>query len=303
MKIAVFYYTQTGQALQIVQSICAPLQNKGYEIVYKKIEPVKPFPFPWTAESFYQAFPETRLLMPAPIKAIDTDDVADADLVMIAGQSWFLSPSQPIEAFLTDTSIAKYLKGKKVVFINGCRNMWVMSQKVIRHQLSEAGAHYIANIALQDHTPNLISVVTIFRWLLQNKQEASSIWPRAGVSKVEIAGASQYGELIAEALQNNDYESLQKKIVAQKGLTYRRFLVYCEKMGHRMFGLWAAFVRKKGGPNAPERSFRLSLFNVYLMFVLFIISPIGLVIWYLLWPVHCVFDAKEEKDMKYNLKG
>jgi len=47
-KIAVFYYTQSGQALQIVQSVCQPLEKAGNTVIYKAIEPEKPFPFPWT---------------------------------------------------------------------------------------------------------------------------------------------------------------------------------------------------------------------------------------------------------------
>jgi hypothetical protein len=59
-KIAVFYYTQTGQLRRILENLLQPLTEEGCVIVWKIIEPEPPFPFPWTKESFYQAFPESR---------------------------------------------------------------------------------------------------------------------------------------------------------------------------------------------------------------------------------------------------
>ena len=97
MKVAVFYYSQSGQALSVAKSICGPLVEQGHQIVYKQICPLEDFPFPWDKDEFFDIFPETRLgLPPVGNKAIDFSDIEDAGLVVIAGQSWFLSPSQTI---------------------------------------------------------------------------------------------------------------------------------------------------------------------------------------------------------------
>lgn len=109
MKVVVFYYTQTGQALDIAKSVCKPIEDADVTVVYKAIEPVTAFPYPWSYMNFFQQMPETRLHMPAPIKNLDFSDVEDADLVIISGQSWYLSPSQPIQAFLQDNWVRSYL--------------------------------------------------------------------------------------------------------------------------------------------------------------------------------------------------
>lgn len=59
MKAAVFYYTQSGQALKVAQSLCKTID----EVVCKAIEPKCSFPFPWSRREFFDVFPETRLGM------------------------------------------------------------------------------------------------------------------------------------------------------------------------------------------------------------------------------------------------
>ena len=85
-KIAVFYYTQTGQALAIAQKMCEPLAKAGCSVVYKEIVPERPYPFPWSANDFFQVFPESRLGIACPLKPFDLNDVHDADLVRPQGQ-------------------------------------------------------------------------------------------------------------------------------------------------------------------------------------------------------------------------
>jgi hypothetical protein len=240
--------------------------------------------------------------MPAPIKELDLSDVQDADLVFLAGQSWYLSPSQPIEAFLTSPQVRTYLKNRPVVTINGCRNMWAMAQKEVRKQLASMEARYVGHIVLQDYAPNLISVVTIFRWLFRQQKAATRIWPAAGVSDADMAGASRFGKLIQSALEQNDLEQLQSALVAAGSVPYKPSLVFVEKTGHRIFGFWAKFIRKAGDRNSPDRRFRLRLFVYYLFFVLYVVSPFGLLFFYLTYPLRMAGIRKEKADLLLNLK-
>jgi hypothetical protein len=301
-KIAVFYYTQSGQALHIAQSICQPLEEADNIVIYKTIEPENPFPFPWTCWSFFEAFPETRLSIPTgKLKAIDFSDVNDADLVIIAGQSWYLSPSLPLHAFFQDEKVKAYLKGKKIINISGCRNMWVMAQLKIRKYIYEAGGQYVGHIVLQDHAPNLVSVLTIVRWLLYNKKEASRWLPAAGVSDEDIKNASHLGVIINETLKNGNWNSLQNNLMREKAVEYKSSVVFVEKVGHRMFGIWADFIRKKGGYQDKQRALRIKLFCYYLFFVLYVASPVGLLIFYLTYPFRIKSINKYKHEMCYNL--
>lgn len=301
MKVAVFYYTQTGQALEIAKSVCKPLEEAGGEVVYKAIEPVTPFPYPWSYMNFFQQMPETRLCMPASIKDPDFSDVDDANLVIISGQSWYLSPSQPIEAFLQNEKVRSFLKGRQVVTLNGCRNMWAMGQKEIRKQLASAGANYSGYIVLQDEHPNLVSLFTIVSWLFYDKKEAHGVMPRAGVSNENISGASKFGAPILKALQSNDFSNLQKELVELGSVPYRSFLVFVETIGHKMFGKWANFCRKKGGPNAKERNTRIFIFSLYVFFALLVASPIAIVIYYATYLLRIPHIKREKQDLFFNL--
>ena len=290
MKTAIFYYSQSGQTLDVAKSIAAPMAT----VVYKEIVPEEQYPFPWSKEIFYDTFPETRLgLPPSGIQPIDFSDIEDADVVMVVGQSWFLSPSMPLQSFFTDVRVKAYLKGRPVVFVNACRNMWLMTSRKIKAYLADVGARFVGHIVLQDEAPNLIGVVTIIRWLVYGKKEATRLLPPAGIDEEDIKKASRFGEIIEKAVAGNDLSQLQEHLLEAGAIHYRPSVLYVEKVGHRMFGLWAKFIRKKGGWRDPNRRGRVRLFDIYLMTVLFVVSPFGVLFFYLTYPLHHIKRDRE----------
>ncbi len=300
--IVIFYYTQSGQALDIARNLCIPLENGENEVIYKAIEPETPFPFPWTCWTFFEAFPESRLGIPTcKIKEIDLTDVANADLVIIAGQSWYLSPSLPLHAFFQDEKIKAYLKGKNIVNVSGCRNMWIMAQRKIRKYIYEAGGNYVGHIVLQDKAPNLISVLTIVRWLFDNQKAASRWLPAAGVSENDMKNVSRFGVIIEDTLKNGEWDALQDKLMQANAVEYKPGVAFLEKAGHRMLGIWAKFIYKKGGYQDKNRSFRIRLFCYYLFFVLYAASPFGLTVFYLTYPLRFFAIKKYRHEMCYEL--
>ena len=291
MKIATFYYSQSGQALSAAENICKPLGN----VIYKQIVPLQSYPFPWNKNEFFDIFPETRLGMPpSGIEPIDFTDAEDADLVIIVGQSWFLSPSLPLQSFFTDKGVRQYLQGKNVVFINACRNMWLMTGRKIKSDIKEIGAHLVGHIVLQDRGQNLVSALTVVRWLMFGKKKASWMLPDAGVSEADIEGASRFGEIIRNAYEKDDLESLQTNLLSAGAIHYKPSVLFLEKAGHRMFGHWARFIRKKGGFGDPRRHFRVNLFFYYLLIVLFVVSPFGQLFFFLTYPLQQVSRRKKE---------
>ena len=300
-KIALFYYTQTGQALQIAEKICEPLEEAGCEIVRKPVLPEEPFPFPWSSMGFYQAFPESRLGIPCRLKPIDLSDVMDADLVLIAGQSWYLSWSIPFHAFFQSEVIRDYLKGRNIVVSMGCRNMWVMTQQMTRKYIREAGGNYAGFISLQDKAPNLVSVITVIRWLFYNKKKATRLLPAAGVAPEDIDHATVYGRIIREAMERNDYSGMQEKLMEENAVTFLSTVYFIEKNGSEMWGNWARFILKKGVYNDPKREPRLRLFSVFLFFVLYVVSPFGMLFFYLTYPFRRGSLRKAKREMCYML--
>lgn len=295
MKIAVFYYTQSGQALVAARSICSPMVEAGVTVVYKEIVPQQTYPFPWSKYEFFDTFPETRLgLPPSGIKEIDFSDVEDARLVLIVGQSWFLSPSLPLQSFFANSSVKSYLKEKEIVFVNACRNMWLMTSRKVKAYLADCDARLVGHIVLQDEAPNLVSAFTIIRWLIYGKKEATALLPPAGIPDKQLSDASRFGKIMLEAIEKDNTTNLQEKLLQAGGIWYKPTVLFVEKIGHRMFGLWAKFIREKGGFRDERRRFRLNLFYVYLMIVLFLLSPLPQIFFYLTYPLQHVAKNKRE---------
>ncbi len=295
MKYVVFYYSQTGQALSVARSICSTIGDVDDTVVYKEIVPIHKYPYPWTHAEFFDVFPECRLGMPpSGIEAINLDDVHDADIVIVAGQSWFLSPSLPLQSFFLDSEIKQYLRGRNVIFINACRNMWLNTLLRVKDYIQEAGSRLVGHIVVQDAAPNLISVITVVRWQLHGKTAPTRFLPAAGIDKETIANTSRFGTIIKDALHSDNLNSLQAKLLAAGGIIYKPSIIFMEKVGYRMFLLWARFVRIKGNYGDKRRRHRLNAFYYYLLFVLFIVSPFAQLFFYITYPLRRVSYHKRK---------
>lgn len=291
MKIAVFYYTQSGQALDAVKHICSEVTGS---VIYKQIVPQQTYPFPWSKDEFFGVFPETRLGMPpSGIEPLDFSDIEDADLVMVVGQSWFLSPSLPLQSFFEDLDVKAYLTGRDVVFVNACRNMWLMTSRKVKVYLETANANLLGYIVLQDRVPNLISAATVVRWLMYGKKEAAWLLPSAGISQEDLSSASRFGKIMASSWEKGDLAHLQTDLLSAGAIQYKPSVLFLEKVGHRMFGIWAKFIRRKGGFGDERRRLRTNLFFYYLLTVLFLVSPFAQIVFYLTYPLHRVHHHKQ----------
>ena len=268
----------------------------------REIRPVTAYPYPWSSEAFFQVFPESRLGIACAIEPVDLSGaVAEADLVLVVGQSWYLSLSTPLHAFFQSPEVRAYLHGRPVVFVNGCRNMWVMTQHETRRYLREIGARYVGFIELHDKAPNLVSVLTIIRWLFYGRKEATRLLPAAGVSQRDVADADRFGLVILRTLYDGQWEQLQERLMREGAVTFIPQLYFIERNGYRMWGRWAHFVRHRGGPGDPRRQGRLRLFKAYLFFVLYAVSPFGLLFYGLTYPLRRAALKRAQREVCYEL--
>ena len=292
-RILVIYYTQSGQLKEIADNFVAPFQKQGILVDFYEIQMETPYPFPWTNESFFGAFPESFLELPQPIKAMPPDiETQEYDLVVLAYQVWYLSPSIPVTSFLKSEQARVLLEGKPVVTLSGTRNMWIKAQEKIRSMLLENRAYIVANIALTDRHHNHISVLTIVHWLFTGKKNRYlGIFPLPGVSQEDITNVSQYGDILLKYAQIGNYgTSLQKEIVAKGGVKVKSFLLSAEKKANRLFGIWAKAIYQ-----SPRRKFLLKCFHVYLYFAIWILMPI---VWLFYWLTYPFFYQKIENSCK-----
>ena len=288
-RVLVVYYTQSGQLKEIIDSVLSPLTE--VTIDFFPIDTVTPFPFPWTGDTFFDAFPESYLQIPQPLQPFNLSHT-DYDLVILGYQVWYLSPSIPFNSFLQHPEAKKLLRGKPVITISGTRNMWVMAHQKVKKLLTDCGAHLVGNIALTDRHHNHISVITIVQWLFSGDKNKRylGVFPKAGVADKDIQDASIYGTLITPHLQTGDYTGLQQEIVAHGGVHYKRFLLSAEKKGNRLFGIWAKMIY-----GSKKRKFLLKCFRIYLYIAIWVLMPI---VWLLYWLTYPLFFWKVESDKK-----
>ncbi|MCF6184574.1 MAG: dialkylresorcinol condensing enzyme, partial [Bacteroidales bacterium] len=193
-KILVIYYSQSGQVKDIIKSVLSDAENdKNIRIDYLKIEPEEEYPFPWKPSSkFYDVFPESVKSVDCRLKALIVNNSEQYDLIILGLQVWYLSPSIPISSFLKSEEAKNILHNKPVITIYGTRNMWVSANKTVKYLIKNTGGYLVGNIVFSDKHHNLISVITIVRWLINGKKEASKIFPNAGVSLDDIKNASKF---------------------------------------------------------------------------------------------------------------
>ncbi len=295
-KLLVITYSQSGQLDQIVSNILMTMEGK-VEVYRHKIKPIPDFPFPWTDMSFWDAMPESVQCTPAQIEALDIDTSIDYDLIMIGYPIWFLSPPIPLTTFLKSDQAKKLLKGKPIVSVIGSRNMWINAQEDIKEMIEANKGRLVGNIALRDKNQNLISVVTIIYWMMQGKKDRYlGIFPKPGISDKDIKDSERFGQPMLQAIQNNDFSSLQNDLVSMDAVDIVPSIISLENKGKHIFRIWARFIKKKGGPGAKARQSRLKLFKWYLLFVIFIVSPIATLVFYLTYPL---FMGRINRKLKY----
>ena len=296
MKVLVFYYSQSGQMKNILDHLLQPLQSGGTDLYFAEIRPDPPYPFPWTSDQFFDSFPESFTGIPCQLEGMILPPPEDFDLVVLGYSPWYLSPSIPIHAFLQSETASRYLKGKKVITVIGSRNMWLQAQEKVKRYLRSCAAELAGNIALYDKAPNLVSVLTIIRWLIKGKKEAGRILPAAGVRPADIENSRIFGEIILRHLQSGDWNSLQDSLIQAGAVNVKPNLVLFERNGSKIFRMWSSRILKKGPAGDPRRRPAHRLFKIYLLIVLFVVSPLANVVYA---PMKLLMRKKIAADRHY----
>ncbi|UPZ16836.1 dialkylrecorsinol condensing enzyme DarA [Flavobacterium humidisoli] len=291
-NVLVIYYTQSGQLESIARNIAKPfLDSEEINLTFHEIQLEKPFPFPWNKESFFDAFPESFLQIPTALKPVSEEILnTKFDLVLFHYQVWYLSPSIPINSFLKSDDAKKILNNTPVITISGSRNMWIMAQEKIKVLLRKANANLVGNVALVDRVGNLISVITIVEWMFSGvKKKYLGIFPLPGVSEKDIQESSQFGEIMLDSLQKNNFAQLQPKLVDAGAVKISSYLVTVDKTANKIFNKWSNIIYK----NQKNRKQLLKVFNVYLFLAIWLISPIVYILHLITYPLKLKSIKKE----------
>ena len=282
-KVLIVYYSQTGQLSALAQYFAKPLQQAGVVTDCVPLVPQQPYPFPWRFWRFFDTFPETAHLRPAPIEPpqIPHDDY---DAVVIAYTVWFLAPSQPITAFLQRPETRRLLAGKPVITLIGCRNMWLAAQEKMKTLLAANGAQLVGNIVKTDACGTAASFVTTPAWLLTGNKRYFRSLPAAGIAENELADGARFGEKLRDALlagaplDETLFQNMGAARVDEK-------LIFSEKAASRSFYLWGRPLMAAGRVSPLLRRALLAVYIVFLITLILTVIPISIVLKKLLHPL------------------
>jgi hypothetical protein len=296
-QVLVVHYSQTGQLDRLMQSVCAPLlQRADIHVDFLALQPAQPYPFPWPFLGFFRIFPETVLMRPQPLLPLAVDPGKRYDLVILAYQVWFLSPSQPMTAFLASAEAAQLLKGVPVVTLIGCRNMWLMAQEKLKQRLNELGARLVDNIALTDACGTAASFLATPLWLFTGRQKPYSWVPRAGIDEAEIVAARRFGEAMVQRLSADALPIEQAMLTGLGAVRIDEKLIASEKVGNRSFQLWSRLLAALGPPQSRRRGVGLLLYIVFLLCLIVTVVPLSALLKKLMAPL---FKARIQREKAY----
>lgn len=297
-QVLVVTYSQSGQLDSIVQNIIHELeQDKNIHMDFETLIPDPLFPFPWTDLSFWDAMPESVRKIPSNLKPLLFDPNKKYDLIILGYPIWFLSPPIPLTSFLKSEEAKKVMAGTPILTVIGARNMWVSAQEDIKRMIVANDGQLKGNIALRDRHQNLLSVITIIYWMMTGKKDNYlGLFPKPGISAADIQQATKFGAPIKEVLLSGIFDKLQQELCQLGSVELSPDITSIERKAKRIFYFWSGFILKKGGPGSKARVGRLKMFKWYLLFVIFAVSPIASLVFYLTYPL---FYRKIRKNMAY----
>lgn len=294
-NVLLVYYSQTGQLEKMANYLIEPLKNdENINLEILSIQPKQPFKFPWSFTTFFNTFPETVHMQPPEIDAPEFGR-EQYDLIILAYTVWFLSPSQPITAFLQHPNSHKILNNTPVVTMIGCRNMWLMAQEKVKKLLKQANANLVDNIVRIDSCGGPASFVATPLWMLTGKKQPVKWLPKAGISEQEMSTCLKFGQKISHSLKYNAEitESMLKNMGA---VSVNERLILSEKFGHRSFYLWGKLIIQAGKISPLLRYIILYFYIIFLITVILTVVPVSALIKKLLSPI---LKAKIEQQKEY----
>ncbi|MDR2031472.1 MAG: dialkylresorcinol condensing enzyme [Azoarcus sp.] len=284
-SVLIVSYSQSGQLGEIVAALSRPLAEAGVDVRHEALRPEPPFPFPWPFFAFLDAFPESVRLEPPPNRPLALAAEAHFDLVILAWTVWYLSPAQPITAFLQGAEGRRLLAGRPVVSVVACRNMWLCAFDVLRDLVAEAGGRLIDHVAFTDPSSALATFITTPRWMFTGRRDRFLGLPPAGVDARQSAGAARFGAALADALAH-DREQCGRPLLSGLGaVKVAPHLILSERAGRRAFRIWSGLVRRCGRAGERRRIPALVLFSLYLIVMILTVVPLNLLLQRLAMPL------------------
>jgi menaquinone-dependent protoporphyrinogen IX oxidase len=292
--ILIVYYTQSGQMKQILENLVINMHG-DCNITWEEIMPTEKYPFPWTAKSFFNVMPESVQGIPCSLDYPASNADKKWDLVILGYPIWYLSPAIPITSFLKSDYGKKLLSKQNIVTVIGSRNMWAAAQEDIKKLIKDIDGNLVGNIVLRDKHQNLMSVGSIVHWMFTGQKTKKGIFPKPGVSDVDIKDSSKFGTIILEAIKSNDFTNLQNNMLKAKAIDYLPDIASMELKAKRIFNIWSNIILKKAKKGDKAREKWVKIFKYYLFAVIIVLSPIASLVVYVTYPLFFPLILKKKR--------
>ena len=298
-RVLAICYSQTGQLGRIARQILAPMQeNPGVYVHLEVLRPVPAYPFPWPFFRFFDAFPEAAHLIGPKLEPLTLNGDEDFDLVILFYQVWFLAPSLPVTAFLQHPLAVRLLKGKPVITVIACRNMWLKAQEKMLNMLSGVNARLIDNVVLTDRGNVFATLISTPLWFLTGKQTRFFGLPPPGIAPSEILQTRRFGLALRDALADDAEKNTTSLLSGLNAVEANPKLYFAEQAATRSFYLWGKLIRAAGEPGQWRRKPLLILYVIFLVALIVTVIPVSLTLQTLIRPLL----RKKLAQMKYHFE-
>lgn len=262
-KALIIYYSQAGQTATAVKVFTAGL-SLSHSCETVPVQCQEAFAFPWKMTSFFRAFPRCHRGPFPQAEVTPSLPWKDYDLIVLAYQVWFLSPSLPVRGFLSSPSAAG-LASRNVLTLVTCRNLWQSAALKVRDHLRCLEAVHVGQITICERSPLWASFVTTPRWMLTGKKDAFSIFPEAGISTQEFASLEEMGRRVGVSVQecSDTYGANLNRVS----------LELMDWIGSRFFRLWSKIIVQIAPRAGRLQDGVLVMFRLNLMLLIISVGP------------------------------
>lgn len=279
-SVLLIQYSQSGQLSDVARHVIAPLvESPDIEVTIETLKPVEAYPFPWPVVRFFDTFPEAVYLDAPSMQPVAVDTAKRFDLVILAYQVWFLSPSLPVTGFLKSAAAKELLHDTPVVTVIACRDMWLMAQEQVKALLAECGARLVGNVALVDEAGTAGSFLATPLWVLTGNRgpRLFGLIPRAGVKPEQITASRRFGERMKEVLLGGGV--IDATLLQHLGaVNVNDKLIASEKTARRSFLVWGKLFRSLGKQGAFLRKPVVFIYIVFLLTLILTFLPLSILL-------------------------
>jgi hypothetical protein len=279
-SVLLIQYSQSGQLSDVARNIIAPLvESPDFDVTVETLKPVEDYPFPWPVLRFFDTFPEAVYLDAPEMQPLTVDSAKRFDLVILAYQVWFLSPSLPVTGFLKSAAAKQLLHDTPVVTVIACRDMWLMAQEQVKALLTACGARLVGNVALVDEAGTAGSFLATPLWVLTGNRgpRLFGLIPRAGVKPEQITASRRFGDRIKQVLSGGSVIDVQ--LLQHLGaVNVNDKLIASERTARRSFLIWGKLFRSLGKQGAPLRKPVVLVYIVFLLTLILTFLPLSILL-------------------------